>query len=514
MKSLFSARLLSLFAVLLCVVPVTGQTRPPKQLNATEILKRSAKALGNEKPLKTATSASFSGTADGQGRFTLDLQAPNQFRLEINHGNPNSVALGNNGISTWRKLLSGEAATLFDAPARNLKVFSELLTHRVLSPVPKWFTAFSHPPEPLNGKECQVVEFRSLERGSVVMYFDSGTFFPVRMESGRGEDMVRLDFEDYRLVDGLREPFRIRFQDGNASPVLLNIERVNHAPEFTANHFNLPGKSEDIDLTSLCRQLIDNLDRTNANLVNYSFSLTETTRALNRDNVVLNKSVEKYEAYPISGQIGSLHGTYKSYGDPLTKLISINGRELSPHEKRVWDRIIHNYLKIEIANKVWRGFKRQSFRLPRMVADILRKSEFLNPRREMFREKPVLVCDFRPRPDSKSTTFGTAWIDQDEGQIWRFESWIGSDKNIWGGFLDSEKKGSVFILEQTRTANGDWFPQYQFYENYRTSFGSIFVNRIKFRDSSEAFFSDFKPFTESDFDALLKETEEALRKKR
>lgn len=496
---------------LLFVLPAFGQTRPPAQLKAKEILKRSVRALGDEKALGTAGSTSFSGTTDGQGRFTLDLQAPNRVRFEITRDGSQPFALGNNGFSSWRATPTGGVVTLVDDPGKNLNVLIDVLANRNLEPALKWLAAFSHTPESLNGKECQVVEFRSVERGAAIMYFDAQTFLPVRLECGRGDDLIRFDFEDYRPVDGIREPFRIRFQDGNSLPVLLNAERVRHAPVFAANHFNTPGTSDgNIDLTALSKRLVDNLEKANSSLSNYSFTATQTIRQVNKEYVFLSKEVTKMEVYPIP-MIG-LNGPSTQFW-PLSRLTSFNNREISRGQSRSLEEFYLRHLRTEAERRTRREEKKRLFYNPAMVAEILQKSELLNPRREMFRGHPVLVCDFRPRPGNQQKFFGTVWIDQAEEQLWRYEGWLDSDDKSFGGLVNSTKKGSINTFEQTRTAEGVWLPLQSSSDSSRSS-GLLYLSPSEERSSVEWNYSDFKPFTEADFDALLKTTEEAVRNRR
>lgn len=496
MSRLISVRVLSVLTVLLCIVPVAGQTRPPKQLNATEIFKRSIKALGNEKTVKAVTSTSFSGNVDGKGRFTLELQTPNQARLELFPEGANRVALGNNGFSTWRVTPTGAASTLVDDPGKNLSVFFDVLANHNLELPLKWLSAFSHPTESLNGRECQVVEFRSLERGAVVMYFDAQTFLPVRLECGRQENLARFDFDDYRVVDGIREPFQIRFQDGDAPPVVLNVERIQHATVFAPNHFDIPGeRANDIDLTALSTRLIDNLVKSSTSLSDYSFTATLTRRHTNEVNVFLRKDVQKNEVYPVPGERSK---NYPTRFFPLIWLLSDN----DPRNLRLVESFLGRkntpYLREEQERRKRGGERKPIFYVPYHLSEILRKSDLMNPRREMFREHSVIVCDFRPKPGNKEKRLGTLWIDQADGQVWRYKDWIDLDYNPGTGLVSSPNRRSIFMNEQVRTPEGQWRPHWSY--------------EVEEKMSWEIVYGDFKRFTDSDFETLVRTTEEFMRR--
>lgn len=496
---------------LLFVLPAFGQTRPPKQLKPKEIIKKHFKALGEEKVVKSQTATSFSGTVDGQGRFTLDLKTPNYIRFEMNRDGAQPIGLGHSGNSPWRRTPTGEALTLLDEPSKTLKIVSDLLANRNLEPTLKWLTAYSHTPEPLHGRECQVIEFRSRQRGAVVMYFDATTFLPVRLEGGKGDDLIRFDFEDFRLVDGIREPFRIRFQGGNAAPILLNVERVSHAPDFAANHFYVPvTPPADLDVTALFKRVLNNQEVLEQRVSDYTFTLTETTREIGNDGMVSSKTVNVYEVYPLSNE------------EHAQRLVRVNDRELSEREKRDEERRFRRFIE-DFEKKKQREQEREQRKSEAQkarekaksakenedaISSILRVSEIFNPRLETLRGRPVIVCDFRPQPNYKPKNgeektlqrfSGTIWIDEADKEISRMEAWLNSNLNVAGGLLASMKEGSTLIFEQTRTAEGVWLPlSAEFNARFRLLLFGLNM-------SVENQYGDYKRFTTSVKDEFLKE---------
>lgn len=515
------SRTIALWLPLLCllfVLPAFGQTRPPKQLKPKEIIKKHFKALGEEKTVASKTSIRFSGNADGRGNFTLDLKAPNYVRFEVNQDGAQPVSFGYSGNSAWRKTSSGEAVTLLDEPSKRLKVISDILTNRNLESTLKWLTAYAHSPEPLHGKECQVIEFRSRQRGAAVMYFDATTFLPVRLESGRDDDLIRFDFEDFRLVDGVREPFRIRFQSGNAPAVLLNVERISHTPDFTANHFFVPGSlPTGLDFPAFFKRVLSNQEVLEQRVTDYTFTRTETTREMGNDGMVSSKTVNVYEVYPLSNE------------EHAERLIRVNDRELAEREKQAEERRFRRFVedfekkKRKQEEREQRKSEEQKAREKaksakeneEAISSILRVSELFNPRLEILRGRPVIVCDFRPQANYKAKggeeknlqrLSGTIWIDEADKEIARMESWLNSNLNIAGGLIASLKEGSTLTFEQTRTAEGVWLPlSVALHGKFR--FLVFGLNM-----SVENQYSDYKRFTTSVKDALLPENEPAEKK--
>ncbi|HSI88824.1 MAG TPA: hypothetical protein VK918_07190, partial [Pyrinomonadaceae bacterium] len=103
------------------------------------------------------------------------------------------------------------------------------------------------------------------------------------------------------------------------------------------------------------------------------------------------------------------------------------------------------------------------------IAEVLRASRLINPRRERFRGRDVIVFDFEPNPDfdmknAKSVlkffgkTAGVMWIDERDKQVVRVEAYLADSFNIAGGFLAKLRKGASFTMEQERVNDEIWLP--------------------------------------------------------
>jgi len=100
---------------------------------------------------------------------------------------------------------------------------------------------------------------------------------------------------------------------------------------------------------------------------------------------------------------------------------------------------------------------------------VLRASRLLNPRRECFRGRDVIVFDFEPNPEfdyknAKSMLklfgkmAGVMWIDEKDKQVARLEAYLADSFNIGGGVLAKLKKGASFTMEQERLNDEIWLP--------------------------------------------------------
>jgi hypothetical protein len=101
------------------------------------------------------------------------------------------------------------------------------------------------------------------------------------------------------------------------------------------------------------------------------------------------------------------------------------------------------------------------------IADVLRASRLLNPRRERFRSRDVIVFDFEPLPGYKpkknyeklfGKMAGALWIDPRDKQVARVEARLVEAYKIGGGMLASLKEGANFTLEQERVNQEIWLP--------------------------------------------------------
>ena len=98
---------------------------------------------------------------------------------------------------------------------------------------------------------------------------------------------------------------------------------------------------------------------------------------------------------------------------------------------------------------------------------MLRASKLVNPRRERFRSRDVIVFDFEPLPGYKpqknyeklfGKMAGAIWIDPIDKQVARVEARLVEAYKIGGGVLASLKVGANFTIEQERVNQEIWLP--------------------------------------------------------
>jgi hypothetical protein len=133
------------------------------------------------------------------------------------------------------------------------------------------------------------------------------------------------------------------------------------------------------------------------------------------------------------------------------------------------------------------------------IATFLRTSELVSPRRERFRDRDVIVFDFRPRPGFKPTDRGESivsklsgviWVDPAERQVMRLEGRLVDSFKMGGGLLASVKPGSAFVFEQTRLEDGVWLPRFS---QVNVSARVMLFAGLSINETHE--FSDYKRFS-------------------
>ena len=174
---------------------------------------------------------------------------------------------------------------------------------------------------------------------------------------------------------------RIR-RKGEVYEVRLDTIEINKAVDPTA--FNFPSISKEPlpDIRQLLAELQTNEDRVEALLENYSFTQKIIKRELTKQGVVLETDSETYHM-----------SFYK--GNRLKRLIEKNGKPLSEKEQADEDHEISKRVEdIEkrLAKLDGKPDAEDDKRIS--IAEMLRASNLVNPRRERFRGREVIVFDF------------------------------------------------------------------------------------------------------------------------
>jgi hypothetical protein len=442
--------------------------------SADKIVKRAAKAMGGEKALRNIKSWQFKGTIsntkDGAGgSYQAAAMQPNLYTCSFDIRGL-EAGLGYNGKSGWMRDSRDGLRTLTGALSRDFQAEASWRNNR-------WFNYKRDKSRitfggqaTINGKSAHAVVLTTPKNVKIKIYFDKTTGLLIREEIPSGETSKIFDYSDFRPVDGILEPHTIDMSIGQQS-YQIKLDQIVHNPQLGLAIFDFPKVSNEPlpDISALLKEVGENEDEIDRLLEKYTYTETITKREIDQKGQLLEKETDTYELT-----------FYK--GNRIRRLIAKNGKPLSADEeadesKRIEKRIREIEKKeVEKEKKAQKerenaqenGEASDSGRDQRIsIADLLRASKLVNPRRERFRGRDVIVFDFEPLPGYKpqknyeklfGKMAGAMWIDASDKQVARVEARLVESYKVGGGLLASLREGASFTLEQNRVNNEIWLP--------------------------------------------------------
>jgi hypothetical protein len=291
------------------------------------------------------------------------------------------------------------------------------------------------------------------------MYFDQASGLLVRDELPNDGLVQITDYSDYRDVGSIKKAFFNRVTIGGEM-FEIRFDDIKINPQIARSEFDFPRLNNDPlpDVPGLLAQLQLNQERVEAMLDDYSYMQKFIRRELGKDGVLREVSSETFQT-----------SFYK--GARITRLVEKDGKPLPPPDQETADKqaakmveeIDKQAAKRDAKSGPPDGDRRIS------IAEMLKASKLLNPRRERFRGRDVIVFDFEPNPNfdyknAKSMlkffgkTAGSMWIDEKDKQVARVEAYLADNFKIGGGLVAKLKKGATFTLEQERFNDEIWLP--------------------------------------------------------
>ncbi len=424
----------------------------------SRLIKNAERSLGGSKLLKNLRSWQLSGTirreSDGNtGRFVMQTTQPNLFNLSYDL-NGFEYEWGFNGRSGWARdsrdglrTLTGDESVDLQAEAgyrNSLWLRAKQERSKVVAAGPN------------------AIAINTSKGTGIRVVFDPRTGLPVREEYSLGSAKRTFEYSDHRNVGGMLLPFAIKMQlDSEVYDLTVEDAGINR--QIARTEFDFPQISGEPlpDIARLLAELQDNEDRVEKILDTYSYVQKSIRRELGKDGVL--REVES-ETFQLS--------FYK--GNRIRRLIEKNGKPLTEREQATEDRSVEKRVE-EIERRLAKQEAKANSGPPSengqrvSIAEVLRASRLVNPRRERFRGRSVIVFDFEPNPafdykNAKSMlkffgkTAGVMWIDEKDKQVARLEAFLADSFNIGGGVLAKLRKGASFTLEQERINDEIWLP--------------------------------------------------------
>ncbi|MCA1618588.1 MAG: hypothetical protein LC795_04600 [Acidobacteria bacterium] len=473
------ARLFALLLLLVCACsPARAQAQ--KLPSPDKLVGEYVRAVGGKKRLAALRDATYEWAVrrgDGEaGTARTRLRTTGALRTEflLQDGGREEAA---NARAAWTRTREGHLRTLTDREALAARLRAQL--------EPAWFADYKRQKvlartvarEAVAGEPAHLVEFATRAGARLRYWFGERSKLLLQSEDEtRG---LRVRFSDWRARAGsplLLEPHRLEFERAGEATLALTLISASYNTGLAESLFEPPADST-LDIPALLRDLAKNQEETDRRVNDYTFTQKITERELDDKGRLKKEKIEVYEVYPMA-----------DYGW-VRKLVAENGAPLPPErEAKEQKRVAEELEKAEREAPKLRE-KRERQRAERRakqkaraekagaeeeegdigIATFLRTSELVSPRRERFRDRDVIVFDFRPRPGFKpadrsesivSKLSGVIWVDPAERQVMRLEGRLVDSFKMGGGLVASVRPGSAFVFEQTRLGDGVWLPRF------------------------------------------------------
>ncbi len=437
--------------------------------SADKIVKQATKAMGGEKALKRVTSRELKGIITRQsdgvvGRYRMATTHPDRYFLEVELGGF-EISEGYNGKSGWRRDSREGLRTLTGTESTDFRAKAHYRNHRWLDYKKEKSKLAYKGRASVRGKAAHVVELTTNRNVRIRLYFDLASSLLLREELPSAQGTEVIEYADYRSVNGVMEPFALTIIDGQER-FELALENIVHHQSLGSALFDFPKVSDEPlpDIPALLKQVASNQDHLEQLLEKYTYTEVIIRREFDKNGALKEKESATYDVTFYRGR-------------RLRRLTAKNGQPLSPDDQAKEDRRLEKVIREIEKREAEKEQKERSHRpgppdeteKRPTVAEVLRASQLVNPRRERFRGRECVVFDFEPLPGYKpkeaieklmGKMAGAIWIDATDRQVARVEARLIDSFKIGGGLLGAIKSGAAFLLEQDRINNEVWLPSY------------------------------------------------------
>ncbi len=458
-------RVLSIVFFAFLVFATYGAAQSPGK-----VLAQANKALGGEKILRNYKSFQKTGTItrlkdNTVGRYQTQTETPNFYNVKFDIEGFETET-GYNGKSGWRRDSRDGLRTLTGDASRDFQAETYYRNNLWLNYKKDKSKITSGGQVNINGKPTNAVILTTAKNVRIKLYFDAAANLLVREEIPAGEVSKIFDYSDYRVVDGISEPFTINEKIGE-DRYEIKLDEIKHNLQIADSNFDFPKVSGEPlpDIAKLLGDVQANEDKVDAILDNYSYTQKIISRELGKDGILRETESETFQL-----------SFYK--GNRIRRLVEKNGKPLNENDQKDEDKNVQKRvaeIEKDIAKREAKAAKSPENDTPNdenrriSTAELLRASSLINPRRERFRGRDVIVFDFEPNPNfdfKNAKSFlkffgkvgGVMWIDEKDKQAARIEAVLFDNFKIGGGLLANLKKGASFTLEQERVGDEIWLP--------------------------------------------------------
>lgn len=444
----------------------------PRLPSAEKIVDAYLRTIGGRKRVAAIRDATYEWEIHLQdqslGVAKTQMKFPGSTRSELTFGN-GQIIFGANPRSSWIFGLDGKVHTRTDDEAETARLQAVLEAGRFLNLKKGNVLARSVSLKTTDSGAAYVVEFSTKSGARVRYLFSPSTKLVLGVEHDSPPTVTY--FDDYRAEGNVLEPHRMAVNIRNSGLLTFTLKRTSYNTGLADVLFDPPKPDTALDVVSLLREVERNQDQIEQRFHEYAFRKKETDREIGSKGEIKKETTKVFEVFPIANR------------RPVMKLISENGVALTAERAaKEQKRVEEEFAKAE-RDKEKDERRVQKYREERerkradgkdddddgiTISQFLKIHEFVSPRREKFRDREVVVFDFRPRSGFKSSNrqedlisklIGVAWVDPVDKQIMRLEARLAEGFKMGGGLFVNLKPGAAFVMEQTRMAEGVWLPR-------------------------------------------------------
>jgi hypothetical protein len=446
-----------------------GWISPASAQDAGKIVEQYVKASGGSRALAKIQTLTLEGTFttdDGKsGTYTLDTKLPNRYYSELLVGDKNLIE-AYNGKSAWHQNAAGELGTLVGPEGMQLEAAAQFYNSHLLNLKKSKITLalVGHPQ--VRGRDSLQLEITTATGVKRQVFFDSETHLIVKEMATVGGVEEEILYDDYRVIDGVKLPYKIELHRGN-DKYDISVTRAAINGTVGERVFDFPIKSQVKlpDLKALFKEIDENQKAIDKIKENYAGSQSEEETEFESDGRVKKHEVNEYTFFYLDGN--EITTLVKKDGKPLSD--ADQKKENEKTQKRIEEHQKREAKKEAKEEKSKEEGKNDEKDDPGIEV-FLRACQFVNPRRERFRGQDVLVFDFEPNPEFKAHKLvekvaqklaGVIWVDEKAHDVARLEAYFVGDMKIGGGLLANLQKGTSFVFEQAFINNEVWLPTYE-----------------------------------------------------
>jgi zinc protease len=244
---------LLLIAGLACIKKPNSQpaasATPDPNIQIEEILKRYQAAVGGQEAIDRIVSYQGKGTFSaslsnrtGTGTYEVWGKDPDKTLSIITFSPTIVIKKGFDGTTRW---LQTPAGVVDEAQSEMAEVERDADIYRVGKIKSLYEKMILEPKARLHGRDVYVIEGRPARGPSDKLFFDEKDglllrWDMVRRNPKRGNVFVKVHLEDYRELDGVKVPFKIRFAF-ESFELTLKMDELKHNVAIDDSLFKKPG---------------------------------------------------------------------------------------------------------------------------------------------------------------------------------------------------------------------------------------------------------------------------------